>query len=161
MLRAAGRPEEARRYDVQAREGLIKTYGDRHPFTLAAGINYASDLAACGELGAAIQLGQETLAKCRVSLGDDHPDTLMAAANLAIDEAAVGEPGSGRADARRRAAPVRADADHRTSRGAGGGAADPPHRGDRAVLICTPAEPGDVGGHARGDVVDELSRSSQ
>jgi hypothetical protein len=91
VLRAAGRPEEARRYDLQARDGLIETYGDLHPFTLAAGINYASDLAACGDLAEAIRIGQDTLSKCRESLGVSHPDTLMAAANLALDEMASGD----------------------------------------------------------------------
>jgi tetratricopeptide (TPR) repeat protein len=93
VLRAAGRPDEARRYDLEARDGLIGDYGDLHPFTLAASINYAADLAACGELAEAIRVGQATLANCRSSssLGEDHPDTLMAAANLAIDEAASGD----------------------------------------------------------------------
>jgi hypothetical protein len=90
VVRMAGEPEEARRYDRQARDGLIDAYGDVHPFALEASINYASDLAACGDLAAAIKAGQETLAKCKSSLGDNHPDTLMAAANLAIDEAASG-----------------------------------------------------------------------
>jgi hypothetical protein len=90
VMRAAGRADEARRYDQQAREGLVDAYGDVHPFTLKASINYASDLAACGDLAAAIRAGQETLAKCGDSLGQSHPDTLMAAANLAIDEAASG-----------------------------------------------------------------------
>jgi Tetratricopeptide repeat/NB-ARC domain len=90
VMRAAGRPEEARRSDQQAREGLVDAYGDVHPFTLKASINYASDLAACGDLAAAIRAGQETLGKCGDSLGESHPDTLMAAANLAIDEAASG-----------------------------------------------------------------------
>ena len=98
---ARGRAARTRRcaYDRQARDGLIDTYGDQHPFTLAANINYASDLAACGDLAAAIRVGQETLAKCRGSLGEDHPDTLMAAANLAIDEAASGNQADGRAAA--------------------------------------------------------------
>ncbi len=90
VLRVSGQPEEARRYDLQAREGLIDSYGDAHPFTLLAGVNYASDLAACGDLAAAIRLGRDTLARCRSSLGADHPDTLMAASNLALDEAAAG-----------------------------------------------------------------------
>lgn len=90
VLRVSGHPEEARRYDLQAREGFIETYGEPHPFTLAVNINYAADLAACGELAAAIRVGQETLVNCRNTLGADHPDTLMAAANLAIDEAASG-----------------------------------------------------------------------
>jgi tetratricopeptide (TPR) repeat protein len=96
VLRAAGRPDEARPLDQQARDALVGFYGDQHPFTLAASINYASDLAACGELADAIRVGQEALANCRSVLGPDHPDTLMAAVNLAIDVAASG--GQARAD---------------------------------------------------------------
>jgi hypothetical protein len=91
VLRLAEQPDEALLYDEQARRGLIRIYGDLHPFTLAASINYASDLAACGKLGDAIQVGHECVARCRSSLGDDHPDTLIAAANLSIDEAAAGD----------------------------------------------------------------------
>ena len=91
VIRIAGRPGEALSYDDQTRKGLLRIYGDSHPFTLASNINYASDLAGCGRLGEAIQVGQATLAKCRQTLGDDHPDTLMAAANLCIDEAAAGD----------------------------------------------------------------------
>jgi tetratricopeptide (TPR) repeat protein len=102
VLRLANRPDEALSYDDQAQRGLIRIYGDLHPYTLAASINYAADLAACGRLGEAIQVGHETLANCRRSLGDNHPDTLMAEANLAIDEAAAGN----HADAERRLADV-------------------------------------------------------
>ena len=66
-------------------------YGDLHPFSLSASINYASDLAACDELAAAIRNGQAALDKCRDSLGLDHPDTLIAASNLALDRAAAGD----------------------------------------------------------------------
>jgi hypothetical protein len=89
VLRVAGHPDRALPHDDQARKGFISIHGDRHPFTLAAEINYASDLAGCGKLGEAIQLGQETLYKCRLNLGEDHPDTLATAANLARDEAAA------------------------------------------------------------------------
>jgi len=91
VLRVAGRPETALSYDDQARKGLIKIHGDRHPFTLSANINYASDLAACGRLGEAIQLGHETLGNCQLYLGENHPDTLMATANLSSDESAAGD----------------------------------------------------------------------
>lgn len=91
VLRVAGRPDMALPHDDQARKGLIKIHGDKHPFTLSATINYISDLAACGRLGEAIQLGQETLVRCREYLGDDHPSTLMATANLASDEIAAGD----------------------------------------------------------------------
>lgn len=102
VLRVDRRPHEARRWDLEARNGLIKTYGDLHPFTLAAHINYAADLAACNELAEAIRIGQVTLANCRSLLGENHPITLMAAANLAIDEAASGD----QAEADRRLADV-------------------------------------------------------
>ncbi|MGH3192746.1 MAG: FxSxx-COOH system tetratricopeptide repeat protein [Streptosporangiaceae bacterium] len=90
VLRVSGQPEGARRYDLQAREGLVDSYGDAHPLTLLVGVNYVSDLAACGDLAAAIRLGRDTLARCRTTLGEDHPDTLIAASNLALDEAAAG-----------------------------------------------------------------------
>jgi tetratricopeptide (TPR) repeat protein len=95
VLRVAGRPDVALQHDAQARMGFIRIHGDRHPFTLSANINYASDLAQCGRLGEAIQIGQETLDKCRLSLGSDHPDTLMAAANLSCDEEAAGNRSAG------------------------------------------------------------------
>ncbi len=50
VLRMAGLAEEARAYDEHARRGFIRIYGELHPFTLAATINYASDLAACDKL---------------------------------------------------------------------------------------------------------------
>jgi tetratricopeptide (TPR) repeat protein len=91
VLREGGRPEEARKYDLKARDALIRAYGDLHFFSLSASINYASDLAACDELAAAIRNGQAALDKCRDSLGPDHPDTLIAASNLALDRAAAGD----------------------------------------------------------------------
>ena len=75
---------------MSRREGCSFALRRPHPSTLAASINYASDLKACGRLGEAIQFGYELLGRCRAILGDDHPDTLMAAANLALDEAAGG-----------------------------------------------------------------------
>jgi hypothetical protein len=96
VLRMAGRPDLALPHDDQARRGLIKIHGDRHLFTLAANINYASDLAALqGRLGEAIDLGRKTLDNCRLYLGEDHPDTLMAAANLSSDEVAAGDKAKG------------------------------------------------------------------
>ena len=91
VLRVTGRAEEARQYDLQARDGFIDTYGDLHPFTLAVSINYAADLAACGDLAEAIRIGQDALSKCRESLGESHPDTLMATANLSLDLGASGD----------------------------------------------------------------------
>ena len=91
VLRLERRPEMALDLDDQARRGLMKIHGDRHLFTLAANINYVSDLAACGRLYEAIDIGRKTLDNCRLYLGEDHPDALMAAANLSSDEAAAGD----------------------------------------------------------------------
>jgi hypothetical protein len=91
VLREAARPAEARRLDLQAWHRFIDVYGDLHPFALEASINYASDLAALGDLAGAIRIGQEARAKCLTSLDENHPDTLMATANLALDEAASGD----------------------------------------------------------------------
>jgi tetratricopeptide (TPR) repeat protein len=90
VLRLTGQAEEARIYDLQARGGFSGLYNDLHPFTLAASVNYATDLTASGELAAAIRVGRDALAGCLGTLGPDHPQTLMAAANLALDEAAAG-----------------------------------------------------------------------
>jgi tetratricopeptide (TPR) repeat protein len=95
VLRVAGRPDQALPADDQARNGFIRIHGDRHPFTLSANVNYTSDLVQCGRLGEAIQLGHETLGRCRLYLGDDHPDTLMATANLARDELTAGDRAAG------------------------------------------------------------------
>jgi tetratricopeptide (TPR) repeat protein len=102
VLRLSGRAGEARRYDLDARDGLAGVYGDVHPFTLAASINYAADLASCGNLAAAIGMGREIWTSCQNALGADHPYTLMAAANLSMDEAAAGN----RAEAERLLADV-------------------------------------------------------
>jgi tetratricopeptide (TPR) repeat protein len=91
VLRLGENQDEALLYDEQARKGLIWIYGDRHPYTLVADINFAADLVAHARLGEAIQLGRETLDKCRQVLGENHPDTLMAQANLSFDEAAAGD----------------------------------------------------------------------
>jgi hypothetical protein len=95
VLRVGGRPDLAISCDDQARRGLVKIHGDRHLFTLAANINYASDLAELpGRLGEAIDLGKKTLDNCRLYLSEDHPDTLMAGANLSRDELAAGDSGT-------------------------------------------------------------------
>jgi tetratricopeptide (TPR) repeat protein len=95
VLRVGGRPDLAISCDDQARRGLVKIHGDRHLFTLAANINYASDLAALpGRLGEAIDLSRKTLDNCRLYLGVDHPDTLMAGGNLSRDEMAAGDSGT-------------------------------------------------------------------
>ncbi len=102
VLRARGRPDDALDLDEQARNLLRRLYGDQHPSTLAASINYASDIAACGDPASAMHFGYVLYRQCLDVLGEIHPDTLMAAANLAIDEAAVGK----RAEAIQRRADV-------------------------------------------------------
>ena len=133
VLRVAERPEGRSPHDEQARSGLIRIYGDRHPFTLAANINYTSDLAHA--TGSARRSSSATTRSPSADghSATSHPDTLMAEANLAVDERAAGD--GGRADERLRADVLRRyerDADAGASRGAGGSEMDPADRGDRA-----------------------------
>jgi hypothetical protein len=53
--------------------------------------NLAADLRALGEVQAACDLDQDTLARRRQVLGPDHPDTLRSEGNLAADLRALGE----------------------------------------------------------------------
>jgi len=81
--------------DRHSGEGIFFTSKAVDLFTLAANINYASDLAELpGRLGEAIDLGKKTLDNCRLYLSEDHPDTLMAGANLSRDELAAGDSGT-------------------------------------------------------------------
>jgi hypothetical protein len=74
VLRVTGRLHGAGEHDQKALNKLIMTYGELHPFTLAAGINYVADLAACDELAEAIRIGQATLDNChQSSLGENWP----------------------------------------------------------------------------------------
>ena len=53
--------------------------------------NLAMDLYELGEVQAARELDEDTLARRRRVLGDDHPDTLNSATSLAADLRALGE----------------------------------------------------------------------
>jgi hypothetical protein len=66
-------------------------HGENHPDTLASATNLASDLRAVGEVVAARELNEDTLARFRRVLGADHPDTLLSASNLAADLHVLGE----------------------------------------------------------------------
>ena len=92
VLRAAGRREgrpPARRAGQERAHQDLRRPASVHAWRPTSTTPPTSPV--CGRLGEAIQLGDETLAKCRRSLGDSHPDTLMAAANLSVDEAAAGD----------------------------------------------------------------------
>ena len=65
--------------------------GKDHPSTLTAASNLADDLRALGDIAAARDLHQDTLASFRRVLGEDHPDTLILAGRVADDLRALGE----------------------------------------------------------------------
>jgi hypothetical protein len=65
--------------------------GDDHPYTLTSATGLAAILNELGELQAARDLDEDTLASFRRVLGDDHPETLTLAHNLAIRLAMLGE----------------------------------------------------------------------
>ena len=72
--------------------------GHDHFDTLASAASLATDLRALGEVQAARDLDQDTLARRRRVLGHDHPDTLASAADLATDLRALGEADNGPRD---------------------------------------------------------------
>jgi Tetratricopeptide repeat len=67
--------------------------GADHPDTLTSASNLAADLSRLGEVRAAHDLDQDTLARRRRVLGDDHPDTVTSATNLAAELDLLGAPG--------------------------------------------------------------------
>ena len=62
-----------------------RVLGEEHPATLWSACHLAADLRELGELTAARDLDQDTLARRRRVLGEDHPETLLSAGNLAAD----------------------------------------------------------------------------
>ncbi|MFC1411801.1 FxSxx-COOH system tetratricopeptide repeat protein [Streptacidiphilus sp. N1-12] len=92
VLRRRNRPEDARAKDQEAVQGLADIFGAEHPLTLQATANLVSDLAAVGDLGAALELGEALYERSRRSLGENHPDTLAVGANLSLDRRASGRP---------------------------------------------------------------------
>ena len=64
--------------------------GPDHPYAIIATINLASDLAALGEIEAAVALDQDAVERGNRVLGVDHPTVLAAAFNLSLDLRAAG-----------------------------------------------------------------------
>jgi hypothetical protein len=91
-LRASGEVAEARRLNTEAEFQLRQLLGERHPYTLCAATNLASDLAAAGDYDGACQLSEITLelSQHESVRGPDHPYTLGCALNHALDLLAVG-----------------------------------------------------------------------
>jgi hypothetical protein len=57
--------------------------GDDHPNTLGSASNLAANLRALGEVERALELDEDTVARCRRALGEDHPHTWRAIISLA------------------------------------------------------------------------------
>ena len=134
VLRAAGRPEEARPLDLQARDALVVSL--RGPASLHPG----------GQHQLRLRPGRVRRAGRGHQDRPGHPGQLPQHAGPGPSGHADGggQPGHRRggrgqsgtsgAAPRRRAEPVRGDADHGTSRGPSRSAGNQAHRGDRAVL---------------------------
>ncbi len=60
-----------------------RVLGEDHPDTLISASNLAALLRAAGQVQAARELDEDTLARRRRILGEDHPDTQRSAARLA------------------------------------------------------------------------------
>jgi tetratricopeptide (TPR) repeat protein len=92
ILRACGEVAEARRLNTDAEVRLRELLGVRHPYSLCAATNLASDHAAAGDYAAACRLSEATLeiSRDKSIRGPDHPYTLGCALNHALDLEAVG-----------------------------------------------------------------------
>ncbi len=83
VLRAQG--QKAQQIDQQTLAALRQTVGPRHPYTLAASVGLANDLASTPEeRESAALLLADTWTAMREVRGDDHPDTLTCAVNYGL-----------------------------------------------------------------------------
>jgi len=75
-------------------DGLERSLGEPHPYTLAAKMVQASVLARRGRLAEAADLEQLVVSERERVLGSQHPDTLRCQANLLLTRQALGADGS-------------------------------------------------------------------
>jgi tetratricopeptide (TPR) repeat protein len=83
-LRAAGRHGDAFALSKAASEGLAERLEANHPWTLAAVVNHACDLAISGHDDKAVELLQEMVATTANVLVENHPFAVHAAHNLDV-----------------------------------------------------------------------------
>lgn len=87
VLRRLGEVAQARKLNAEARTKLAAVLSDRHPYTLCATSNLASDLAALGEYEEASRYSREVyeFSRDEAVRGPVHPYTLACALNHALD----------------------------------------------------------------------------
>jgi len=84
ILRAMGERRRARRTGEPAYHALYQQLGAGHPYTHAAAVGLANDLAAAHEEDDAARLLSDTLEIARNAGRDTHPDVLICAINLGL-----------------------------------------------------------------------------
>jgi tetratricopeptide (TPR) repeat protein len=84
ILRAMGERIRARRTSEAAYESLYQLLGADHPYTTAAAIGLANDLAAAHEEEEAVRRLTEALAAAARAGRKEHPDTLLGGVNLGL-----------------------------------------------------------------------------
>lgn len=84
ILRAMGERRRARRTGEPAYHALYQQLGAAHPYTHAAAVGLANDLAAVHEEEEALRLLSETLNIARDAGREAHPDVLICAINLGV-----------------------------------------------------------------------------
>jgi tetratricopeptide (TPR) repeat protein len=96
LRRVTGDPDEARKLDELALEGLTASLGPDHHYTLTVTMNLASDFAVLGNPREARRLGEESWQRLSALLGDTHQHALGCAANLSLDMMAGGDEKAGK-----------------------------------------------------------------
>jgi tetratricopeptide (TPR) repeat protein len=96
LRRVTGDPDEARKLDEKALEGLTNSLGPDHHYTLTVAMNLASDFAVLGNPREARRLGEDTWPRLSALFGDTHQHALGCAANLSLDMMASGDEEAGK-----------------------------------------------------------------
>lgn len=91
LMRTAGDLDRAFDLDDEALKGANKALGEGRYIPLIIAMNRASDLAALGRAGEALDCGKDILTKLTALVGPNHWRTLGCAANLALDMMATGD----------------------------------------------------------------------
>ncbi|CAM5264209.1 NB-ARC domain-containing protein OS=Streptomyces glaucescens OX=1907 GN=SGLAU_03300 PE=4 SV=1 [Streptomyces glaucescens] len=88
--RLLGHIEESRALDEESVTGLSRVLSERHPRTLLARTNLASDHFALGEVSQAHDIDAEVLRQSVEARGEEHPSTLAVRLNLSYDLKGLG-----------------------------------------------------------------------
>jgi tetratricopeptide (TPR) repeat protein len=96
VRRAAADFQNSFRMAAEVFETCTRIFGERHPDTLAAAVNFANTLRAMGRTTEALAVAQNAVGHYPGIYGPDHPYTHACSGNLAVLQRVTGDPQSAR-----------------------------------------------------------------